>query len=150
MSRCTWPPSLRQRTFSILMVIIVSTGYRRWLCRPWQWSLRDYMVIVAVSAAGLVLSGFPTIIIIFFTTGAAAIYICLSLARHGFRLADIATLLAIILVTAAFMLPALEQTRSRALGKRFYQSLIPARYMTLLSDSKSDDVFYHSATVMGP
>jgi hypothetical protein len=41
MSRCTWPPSLRQRTFSILMVIMVSTGYRRWLCRPWQWSLRD-------------------------------------------------------------------------------------------------------------
>jgi hypothetical protein len=76
--------------------------------------------------------------------------ICLSPARHGVRLASIATLLAIILVTAAFMPPALEQTRSRALGKRFYQSMIPATYMTLLSDSKSDDVFYHSATAMCP
>ena len=44
----TWPLSFRQRTFSFLMVILAATGYRRWLSRPWQWSLRDYMVVVAV------------------------------------------------------------------------------------------------------
>ena len=52
MSHGIWLPSYRQRTLLLLMVILATTGYRRWLSRPWQWSLRDYMVIVAVCSAG--------------------------------------------------------------------------------------------------
>jgi hypothetical protein len=85
---------------------------------------------------GLLLRGFPTPVIIFFTMLGGAVYTCLRLARHGLKLADIATLLAIILLTAAFVLPAMEQTRSRTLGKRSFPSVVPARYMTLLSGSE--------------
>jgi len=103
----TWPLSSRQRTFSFLMVILAATGYRRWLSRPWQWSLRDYMVVVAVCAALLMLSSAPTPMIVFFAILAGAVHACLSLARHGFRLIDISTLLVIILLTAALVLPAM-------------------------------------------
>jgi hypothetical protein len=136
MSHQTWPPSIRQRTFSILMVILAATGYRRWLSRPWQWLLRDYMVIVVVIAAGLVLSGTPTPVIVFFTILAGAIYACLSLARHSFKLADITTLLAIVLLTAALILLAMEQTRNRTLGKSSFPFAVPAKYITLFSGSE--------------
>jgi hypothetical protein len=128
----TWPPSFRQRTFSILMVSVVAAGYRRWLPRPWQMTIRDYMVMVAVSAAGLVLSGFPTPMILFITLFALAVYTCLNLTGHGFSLADITTLLAIILLTAAIMLPAMERTRIGTLGKSFFPIAVPARYTVLL------------------
>jgi hypothetical protein len=85
---------------------------------------------------GLLLRGFPTPVIIFLTTLGGAIYTCLRLARHGLELADIATLLAVILLTAAFVLPAMERTRSRTLGRRLFPSVVPARYMTLLSGSE--------------
>ena len=98
MSRRPWPPSLRQRTHSALMLILASTGYRKWLSRPWQWSLRDYMIVVAICSAALALSGYPAIMIIFFTAVTGAIYICLSLAGHGFKITDVITLLAMILV----------------------------------------------------
>jgi hypothetical protein len=115
------------------MVILAATGYRRWLSRPWQWSLRSYMINVAVCAAGLVLSGSPTPMIVFFTILAGAVCVCLGLARHGFKLADITTLLAIILLTAAVLLPAMERTRNRTLGKRFFPCAVPAKYITLFS-----------------
>ena len=130
-----WPHPLRQRTSSILMMILVATGCRRWLCRPWQWSLRGYTVIVAVCAAGLVLRGSPTATIVFFTILSAAVYACLSLARYGLKLVDIITLLAMIIFTAAIMLTAMERTRSRTLGKRFFPSVVPANYSTLFSGS---------------
>jgi hypothetical protein len=85
MSHGIWPPSHRQRTLSMLMVILAATGYRRWLSRLWQWSLRDYMVIVAVCSAGLLVSRSPMPIIVFVTTLAGAVLACLSLARHGFK-----------------------------------------------------------------
>jgi hypothetical protein len=135
MNHQTWAPSFRQRTLSILMVILAVTGYRRWLSRPWQWSLRDYALIVAVCAAGLILRSSPPPTIVFLTILAVAVYACLSLARHGFRFVDVTTLLAIILITAAIMLPAMERTRSRTLGKRFFPFAVPARYFTLLSGS---------------
>jgi hypothetical protein len=118
------------------MVILAATGYRRWLSRPWQWSLRDYLVAVAIWAAALVLSRYPTLVIIFFAIASGAIYISLSLARHGFRLADIATLLAMILLTAAIILPALERSRSRTPGTPVFRSFIPDRYITLFSGSR--------------
>jgi hypothetical protein len=94
------------------------------------------MVLVAVCAAGLVLSGSPTAVIVFFTILAGAVYACLSLARHGFKLADITTLLAIILLTAALVLPAMEQTRNRTLGKSSFPFAVPAKYITLFSGSE--------------
>jgi hypothetical protein len=131
MSHRAWPPSVRRRTSSILMVILAATGYRRWLSRPWQWSLRDYMLVVAVCAAGLVLSGCPASVIVFFSILAVAVYTCLSLARHGFTLADVATLLAIILLAAASILPAMQQASNRTLGTSSFPFAVPARYTTL-------------------
>jgi CHASE2 domain-containing sensor protein len=136
MSHGIWLPSSRQRMLSILMVILAATGYRRWLSRPWQWSLRDYMVIVAVCSAGLLVSRSPMPMIVFFTALAGALLACLSLARHGFKLVDITTLLAIILLTAAVILPAMERTRNRTLGTSVFPFAVPARYITLFSGSE--------------
>jgi hypothetical protein len=118
------------------MVILLLSGYRRWLSRPWQWSLRDYVVTVAVCAGALSLAGSPIPVILFLTALAVAVYFCLNLARHGMRLIDIVTMLAIILITAAFLLPAMQQTRNQTMGKRYFPSIVPARYLTLLAGSE--------------
>jgi hypothetical protein len=130
-----WLSSPRQRTLSILMIILAGAGYRRWLCRPWQWRLRDYMVIVAVCSAGLLVSRSPMPMIVFFATLAGAVLSCMRLARYGFKLADITTLLAIILLIAAIILPAMERTRNRTFGKSFFPFAVPARYINLFSGS---------------
>jgi hypothetical protein len=91
------------------------------------------MVIVAVCSAGLLVSRSPMPMIVFFTTLAGAVLACLSLARHGSKLADITTLLATILLTAAIILPAMERTRKCTLGKSFFPFAVPARYITLFS-----------------
>ncbi len=93
------------------------------------------MVLVAVCSAALLVSHSPTPMIAFFTVLAGALLACLILARHGFKLADIMTLMAIILLTAAIILPAMERTRKRTLGKSFSPFAVPARYITLFSDS---------------
>ncbi|MDR3619260.1 MAG: hypothetical protein P4L85_07915 [Paludisphaera borealis] len=131
-----WAPTSRQRTLSIFMVILAAMGYRRWLSRPWQWSLKDYMVIVAICSAGLLVCRCPTPMIVFFTALAGAVFACLSLARHGFKLADVTTLMAIILLTAAILLPAMERTRNRTLGKSCFPFAVPSRYITLLYGSE--------------
>ena len=119
------------------MVILAATGYRRWLSRPWQWSLRDDSVVVAVCAALLMLSGALTPMIVFFTILAGAVHACLSLARHGFRLIDISTLLVIILLNrSCLVLPAMERTRNRTLGNSFFPFAVPARYILLMSGSE--------------
>jgi len=128
--------STRQRMVSILMILLAATGYRRWLSRPWKWSLRDYMAIVAVSSAGLLVFRSPTAMIVFFTILAGAVFICLSLRRHGFKLADITTLLAIILLTAAIILPAMWRTGNRTLGKSFFPFSVPSKYINLFSGPK--------------
>jgi len=114
------------------MLIIAATGYRRWLARPWQWTMRDYLVVVAACAAGLLVSRFPTPMVVFFTGFAGAVLGCLILAGYGFRLTDIVTLLAIVLLTGAFLLPAMDWTRSRTLGRRTFPFAVPARYSILL------------------
>jgi hypothetical protein len=136
MSHQSWPPSLRHRILSTLMVIPAATGYRRWLSRPWQWSLRDYIVIVAACAAGLMFSDIPTPMIVFLTILGGAVYAGLSLARHGFKLVDVTCLLAIILLTAAILLPAMERTRYQTFGKRFFPLAVPGRYITLFTGSE--------------
>lgn len=136
MSQQCWPRSLRRRSLSVLMGMVTATGYRRWLSRPWQWSLRDYVVLVAVCAAVLMLLGIPTPMVVFVTILAGAVHACLSLARHGFKLIDITCLLAIILLTAAILLPAMERTRNQTSGKRFFPIAVPARYSALLFGSE--------------
>jgi hypothetical protein len=131
MGRSAWPPGLRQRGHSILVVILVGAGFRRWLSRPWQWSLRDYMASVAATASALCLSGSPMPTFVFVAIFALAVAICFRLPRYGFKFADVSTVLAIILLAAAFLLPAMAQTRSRTLGKQFFPSLMPSRFETL-------------------
>jgi hypothetical protein len=92
------------------------------------------MVIVAVCSAGLLVSRSPAPMIVFFTVLAGAVLACLILARHGFKLADIMTLLAIILLIAATILPAMA--KNRTLGKSLFPFAVPARYITLFSGSK--------------
>ena len=147
----TCPLSFRQRAFSSLMVVVAATGYRRWLSRPWQWCLKDYMVLVAVSAAGLALSRFPPPMILFITIFAGAVHACFRLTRFGFTLADITTLLAIILLTAAVVLPAMERTRIRTLGRSIFPFAVPARYISLLYGSISviSDRFDPASVVRG-
>jgi hypothetical protein len=78
------------------------------------------MAIVAVCSAGLLVLRSPTAMIVFFTIFAGAVFICLSLGRHGFKFADITTLLVIILLTAAIVLPAMWRTGNRTLGKSLF------------------------------
>jgi hypothetical protein len=94
------------------------------------------MIVVGVCAAGLSLWGLPTSVITFFTVLGATILTALRLARHGFKLVDIATLLAIILLTAAIVLSAMDRTRTGTIGKGFFPSGVPARYMPLFSNSE--------------
>ena len=72
---------------------------------------------------------------ILLATLAGAIFIALRLARHGFKLSDVATLLAIILLSAALVLHAMDRTRSRAAGKKVLPPIVPARLIILIAGS---------------
>lgn len=50
MIRRSRPSSLRERIHASVMMLLLLTGYRRWLLRPWQWLLRDYLVTVGLCA----------------------------------------------------------------------------------------------------
>jgi hypothetical protein len=125
--------SLPERTSVFIMVLALAAGYRRWLSRPWQLSLRDYLATIALCAGALSLPAMPTSLVIVLTIVAASVLITLRLAQFGFRLADVLTMLAIILLTAAFLLPAMEQMRAQTLGKRSFPPVVPARYLSLFS-----------------
>jgi hypothetical protein len=94
------------------------------------------MIVVAVCSAGLLVSRSPMAMIIFFTTLGGAVLACLSLARFGFKLVDVTVVLAIILLTAAVILPAMERTRNRTFGKSLFPFTVPARYVALFSGSE--------------
>jgi hypothetical protein len=129
------PLSFRRRTPAFLMILIAAMGYRRWLSRPWQWTIRDCMIAISGCAAGLVLLSFPPPMAVFLLVLALAVFVSLRLPRHGFPLADVAVLLALILVTAVLLLPAMERTRDRTFGKRFFPLAVPQKYVTLLYGS---------------
>ena len=77
-----------------------------------QWTLGHLMVVVVICALVLGLSrlSMATVIVLALVTG--LILGPLLLARRGFRLMDIATLMAVVLLTIGFLLPAMVQTRS--------------------------------------
>jgi hypothetical protein len=58
------------------------------------------------------------------------------MARKGFKLVDILAVLAIVLLTLAFLVPAMVQARYRSAGKRTFPSLVPTRVTTLF---RADD-----------
>jgi hypothetical protein len=76
--------------------------------------------------------------IVFSCVLAGAVFVSLRLARHGFRLPDVASLLVIIMLTTAILLPAMERTKDRTLGKRFFPFAVPARYIALLYGSRAN------------
>jgi hypothetical protein len=129
-------PFARQPMLSILAVILTAVGYRRWLSHPWQWSLKDYMTVVAACSAGLLVCRCPAPMIVYFAAFAVALVACLSLPRHGFRLVDVATVLAILLLTAALILPAMERAGGRSLGKSYFPFSAPGRFVDLFSLSE--------------
>jgi hypothetical protein len=87
------------------------------------------MVLVAVCSVELLVFRSPMGMIVFFTILAGAVVICLSLGRHGFTLADITTLLAIILLTAAIILPGMWRMGNRTRGKNFFPVAVPGKYI---------------------
>jgi hypothetical protein len=126
------PFAPRQRILAHVLILIAASGYRRWLSRPWQVTLGHFMVVVAGCASGLVLAGLPRPLAAFLFALALAVFISLRLRWHGFRLADILMLLAILLATIAVLLPEMEATRERTAGRRYYPFAVPQRYVELL------------------
>jgi hypothetical protein len=126
-------PFLRQPMLSILTVILTAVGYRRWLSHPWQWSLKDYMIVVAACSAVFLACLCPAPMIAYLAVLAVAVAACLSLPRHGFRFVDLATVLAILLLTAALVLPAMERAWVRSLGKSYFPFSTPRRIVDLYS-----------------
>jgi hypothetical protein len=108
-----------------LMIVVAAAGYRRWLAHPWQWTLGHLTIIVGASAVGLALwrASAPTIVLV--SSLAIVALGTLLLARSGFTLVDIATVLAIVLFTASLMFPAMQRTRALTLGRRTLPVTVP-------------------------
>ncbi len=75
-----------------------------------------------------------TVIVLAFVTG--LILGPLLMARRGFRLMDIATLMAVALLTIGFLLPAMVQTRVRTAGQRTFPIKVPTSVYSLLFDDR--------------
>ena len=100
--------------------------------RPVQWTLGHLMIVIALSALGLGLFrlSLPMRLILLFSTGLA---VCpLFLARRGYKLIDIVSVLAIALLTIGFLLPAMVQTRFRTAGQRTIPIRVPASFYSFL------------------
>jgi hypothetical protein len=109
---------------------------RRWPPRPLQWTLGHLMVVVVICALVLGLSrlSMATVIVHAFVTG--LILGPLLMARRGFRLMDIATLMAVALLTIGLLLPAMVQTRIRTAGQRTFPIKVPTSVYSLLFDDR--------------
>jgi hypothetical protein len=123
---------LTRYTMRLLMTALAALGYRGWLVRPWRVTIGGYAILVASCAAALVISRFPSPMIVFVPAVAVSLLVCFRLPRHGFRLADVTTLLAIILLTSGLLLPEIERTRDRTAGRRYFPHVIPARFIALV------------------
>jgi hypothetical protein len=108
----------------------------RWPPRPVQWTLGHLMVVVVICALGLGLSrlSMATMVVLVLLTG--LIVSPLLLARREFKLRDIATLMAIVLLTIGFMLPAMVQMRIRTSGQRTFPIKVPTSVYSLLFDDR--------------
>jgi hypothetical protein len=115
-----------------LMIVVAAAGYRRWLAHPWQWTLGHLMIVVAASAAGLALWRASASTIVLVSSLAIVVLGTLLLARSGFTLVDIATVLAIVLLTASLMLPAMQRMRALTLGRRTFPMTVSGALSSLL------------------
>ncbi len=111
---------------------------RRWPPRPEpvQWNLGHLMVVVVICALGLALARLSMETMVFLALGAGLIVSPLSLARRGFRLTDIVTLMAVVLLTIGFMLSAMVQSRVRTAGHRTFPIKVPTSVYSLLFDDR--------------
>lgn len=124
MARPAHPQAPWIRSQPLLLTIAVFPGSGRWLARGWQWTIADQVLLVGVCGIALVLWTWPPPMILVAVALAASVFVSLRLPRHGFTLIDVAILLALILLTTAFLLPAMDRTRTLAMGQRFIPSSV--------------------------
>lgn len=129
---CRLRPERTPGPLAHLLVLGAALGFRRWLIAPWQWTLGDYTLATAACAFGLALLRVPAPTALVLSIVLVAVIGTLVLARHGLRVVDVVVALTIILLTAALLFPAMEQTRQRTLGRRTIPLAMPARYVDLL------------------
>ena len=104
-----------------------------WLPRPaLQWTLGEFMGAIVLCAAGLALARLSLPVLILLALACGLTLGPLLLARKGFRLIDIITVLAIALLTIGFLLPAMVQTRYRSAGRRTFPVTAPASMHSFL------------------
>lgn len=115
-----------------LALAVTAATCRRRLLHPGQATIRGYAALVAAYAMGLPLAGAPAPMVAFVAVATVAVFVCLKLPGHGARLADVATLLTLVLLIAAFLLPQIERTRDRTAGRRYFPSMIPGRFTALV------------------
>jgi len=87
------------------------------------------------------MGGFPSPMIAFIAANALVVLATLRLPRHGFRLADVVTVLAILFVASILLLPEMERTRYRTAGGRYFPRLIPARFVALVEGEQVREPF---------
>jgi hypothetical protein len=109
---------------------------RRWPPRHVQWTLGHLMVVVVICALVLALSRLSIGRMVLLALLPGLIVSPLLLARRGFRLTDIATVMAVVLLTIGFLLPAMVQTRIRTAGQRTFPIKVPTSVHSLLFDDR--------------
>jgi hypothetical protein len=125
-------PGGRGRLVALGLLAAATMDARRWIVRPWQWTLGNQAVLVFACALGLALAPSPGPVVAFVAAFVIALFLISKLPRQGARPVDVATLLAILLLGAAILLPAMHQVGARTLGKQFLPFAVPARYVSML------------------
>jgi hypothetical protein len=105
--------------------------HQRWLPRRSQFNLAHIMILVAVCGAGFGLSRLPATVAALLAVALGIVFGPLVLARKGFKLLDIVTVMAIVLLALGFLLPAMVQTRYRTSGRRTIPVPVPPRFTAL-------------------
>ena len=111
---------------------------RRWprRSRPVQWTLGHLMIVVVSFALGLGVSRLSMAMMVVLALLTGLILAPFLLARKGFKLTDIVTSMAIVLLTIGFLLTAMVQTRVRTDGQRTFPIKVPASMYSLLFDDR--------------
>ena len=99
----------------------------RWIPRRSQWNLGHLIDPDRGLAMFFALSQFSSMLVSTLAVGAAIAVLPWLMARHGFKLVDIATVMAIALLTLGFLVPAMVQIRYRTAGKRTFPIPVAAR-----------------------
>jgi hypothetical protein len=87
--------------------------------------LRHFGIIVGLTAAGLALARLPASWVVLAASLTALIAGPFLLARKGYRLLEIVVVVAVVLLAACLLLPAMHRTRVRTLGRRTVPVVMP-------------------------